>query len=63
MWLCSDAGSSGSFASSRHRLVVTVVVVGPFEEEDEGTGIASDVVNPLHLIKFTPESDMIFPYS
>ena len=25
-------------------LVVNVVVVGPFEEEEEGTGIASDVV-------------------
>jgi len=25
-------------------LVVNVVVVGPFEEEEEGTGMASDVV-------------------
>jgi len=25
-------------------MVVKVVVVGPFEEEDEGIGIASDVV-------------------
>jgi len=25
-------------------LVVNVVVVGPFEEEEEGTGIVSDVV-------------------
>jgi len=25
-------------------MVVTVTVVGPFEEEEEGTGIASDVV-------------------
>jgi len=25
-------------------LVVNVVVVGPFEEEEEGTGVASDVV-------------------
>jgi len=25
-------------------LVVNVVVVGPFEEEEEGTGIASDLV-------------------
>jgi len=25
-------------------MVVNVVAVGPFEEEDEGTGIASDVV-------------------
>ena len=25
-------------------LVVNVVVVGPFEEEEEGTGIANDVV-------------------
>jgi len=25
-------------------LFVTVVVVGPFEEEEEGTGIASDVI-------------------
>ena len=25
-------------------LVVNVVVVGPFEEEEEGTGIASDIV-------------------
>ena len=25
-------------------LVVNVVVVGPFEEEEEGTGIGSDVV-------------------
>ena len=25
-------------------LVVNVVVVGPFEEEEEGTGIASDVI-------------------
>jgi len=28
----------------RKPLVVNVVVVGPFEEEEEGTGIASDVV-------------------
>ena len=26
------------------RLVVNGVVVGPFEEEEEGTGVASDVV-------------------
>ena len=26
-------------------LVVNVVVVGPFEEEEEGIGVASDVVN------------------
>jgi len=26
-------------------LVVNVVVVGPFEEEEKGTGIADDVVN------------------
>jgi len=25
-------------------IVITVTVVGPFEEEEEGTGIASDVV-------------------
>jgi len=25
-------------------LVVNVLVVGPFEEEEEGTGIASDVI-------------------
>jgi len=25
-------------------MVITVTVVGPFEEEEEGTGIASDVV-------------------
>jgi len=25
-------------------LVVNIVVVGPFEEEEEGTGVASDVV-------------------
>ena len=25
-------------------LVVNVVVVGPFEEEEQGTGVASDVV-------------------
>jgi len=25
-------------------LVVNVIVVGPFEEEEEGTGVASDVV-------------------
>ena len=25
-------------------MVVNVIVVGPFEEEEEGTGIASDVV-------------------
>jgi len=25
-------------------LIVNVAVVGPFEEEEEGTGIASDVV-------------------
>jgi len=28
----------------RKLLVVNVVVVGPFEEEEEGNGIASDVV-------------------
>ena len=26
-------------------LVVNVIVVGPFEKEEEGTGVASDVVN------------------
>ena len=26
-------------------MVVNGVVVGPFEEEEEGTGIASDVIN------------------
>ena len=25
-------------------MVITVIVVGPFEEEEEGTGIASDLV-------------------
>jgi len=25
-------------------MVINVVVVGPFEEEEEGTGVASDVV-------------------
>jgi len=30
--------------SRRKPLVVNVVVVGPFEEEEEGTGVASDVV-------------------
>jgi len=25
-------------------LVVNVIVVGPFEEEEEGTGVASDVI-------------------
>ena len=30
----------------RHKpLVVNLVVVGPFEEEEEGTGVANDVVN------------------
>ena len=26
-------------------MVVNITVVGPFEEEEEGTGVASDVVN------------------
>jgi len=35
-------------------LVVNVVVVGPFEEEEEGTGIASDVVKVQREDPYTP---------
>jgi len=38
-WTCPDDGAA------RHKpLVFNMVVVGPFKEEEEGTGIASDVV-------------------
>jgi len=40
LWTCPHDG-----ATTGHKpLVVNVVVVGPFEEEEEGTGVASDVV-------------------
>jgi len=35
-------------------LVVNVVVVGPFEEGDEGTGVASDVVKVKGVDLATP---------
>jgi len=39
LWTCPHDGAA------RHKpLVVNGVVVGPFEEEEEGTGVASDVV-------------------
>ena len=40
LWTCTDDG-----AASTKVLVVNGVVVGPFEEKEEGTGIASDVLN------------------
>ena len=38
LWTCPDE------PPGHKPLVVNVVVVGPFEEEEEGIGIASDVV-------------------
>ena len=39
LWTCPDDGAA------RHKpLVVNGVVVGPLEEEEEGTGVNSDVV-------------------
>jgi len=39
LWTCPRTEPPG------HKpLVVNVIVVGPFEEEEEGTGVASDVV-------------------
>jgi len=38
-WTCPDDG-----AARVKTLVVNGVVVGPFEEEEEGTGVSSDVV-------------------
>ena len=42
LWTCPDDGADR--AQAHKPLVVNGVVVGPFEEEEEGTGIASDVV-------------------
>ena len=39
LWTCQTTESPGYKS-----LVVNGVVVGPFEEEEEGTGVASDVV-------------------
>jgi len=39
LWTCPDDG-----AVRVQALVVNGVVVGPFEEEEEGTGVTSDVV-------------------
>jgi len=44
-WGRTNFGPAQSTEPPGHKpLVVNVVVVGPFEEEEEGTGIASDVV-------------------
>ena len=40
LWTCPDEGA----ARANKPLVVNGVVVGPFEEEEEGTGVTSDVV-------------------
>ena len=40
LWTCPRDG-----AAMYKPMVVNGTVVGPFEEEEEGTGIASDVVN------------------
>ena len=37
LWTCPHDGAARA-------LVVNVIVVGPFEGEEEGTGVASDVV-------------------
>ena len=39
LWTCPDDG-----AARAQVLVVNVVVVGPFEEEEEGIGVTTDVV-------------------
>ena len=39
LWTCPHDG-----AARTQPLVVNVIVGGPFEEEEEGTGVASDVV-------------------
>jgi len=39
LWTCQTTESPG-----QKPLVVNGVVVGPFEEEEEGTGVTSDVV-------------------
>ena len=39
LWTCRRDG-----AAMAQPMVINVTVVGPFEEEEEGTGIASDVV-------------------
>ena len=39
LWTCPHDGAARAKA-----LVVNGVVVGPFEEEEEGTGVTSDVV-------------------
>ena len=45
LWTCPDDGPAQTTEPPGHKpLVVHGVVVGPFEEEEEGTGIASDVV-------------------
>ena len=41
LWTCPDDEADRAQAPG---VRVNVVVVGPFEEEEEGTGVASDVV-------------------
>jgi len=49
LWTCTDDG-----AASTKVLVVNGVVVGPFEEKEEGTGIASDVLKVKGADPVTP---------
>jgi len=45
VWARTDSGPAQTTEPPGHKpLVVNVVVVGPFEEEEEGIGVASDVV-------------------
>ena len=52
-WTCPDVGPAEP--RGHKPLVVNVVVVGPFEEEEEGTGIASDVIKVEGEDLATPE--------
>ena len=51
LWTCPDDREP----PGNKPLVVNVVVVGPFEEEEEGTGVASDVVKVQGADPDTPD--------